>query len=84
MRHYPFDIQICTVDMVTNNNAANFLQLHPGKLVYSGGANFAQYYIMAYGIELHKIKGKDGVSVSLVLGRQLLGVILTAYTQLSS
>ena len=80
MRYYPFDIQVCTVDLTITDNDANFLKLQPGQLVYSGGAHFAQYSIMKYNIQLKKIQGKDGVRVSLVLGRQLLGVILTAYT----
>ena len=35
MRFYPFDIQLCTVDLVIDGNAAKFLELQPGKLVYS-------------------------------------------------
>ena len=80
MHYYPFDIQVCTVDLVTHQNANNFIKLIPGRLAYSGGANFAQYSIQSYTISSVKIKGKNGVRVSLVLGRQLLGVILTAYT----
>merc|ERR1712240_772115 len=76
MRYYPFDIQVCTMDLETSDNAANFVKLIPGRLVYSGKSNFAQYSITSYIIHTHK----DGVRVTVVLGRQLLGVILTAYT----
>ena len=80
MQYYPFDIQICTVDLVIDGNTAKFLKLQPGKLVYTGGSNFAQYYVMSYDIYSSKVKGRAGVKVSLKLGRRLLGVILTAYT----
>ena len=80
MRYYPFDIQICTINLIVDNNAAQFLKLQPGTLVYTGAPNFAQYYVMSYDIYSSKIKGKAGVKVSLTLGRRLLGVILTAYT----
>ena len=79
MRFYPFDIQTCTVDLVVDKNADKFLKLQPGNLIYSGGSSFSQYYIMSYDIYSDKIKGKDGVKVSIVLGRRLLNVILTAY-----
>ena len=80
MQYYPFDIQICTIDLVVDGNTAKFLELQPGKLVYTGGANFAQYYVMSYDIYSSTVKGRTGVKVSLKLGRRLLGVILTAYT----
>merc|ERR1719309_1377681 len=79
MRFYPFDIQTCTMDLVVDKNADKFLQLLPGKLVYSGGASFSQYYIMSYDIYSEDIKGRGGVKVSIILGRRLLNVILTAY-----
>ena len=80
MRYYPYDIQICMVYLVIDGNAAKFLELHPGELVYSGGSSLAQYFVISYGIHSSKIKGRGGVKVSLKLGRRLLGVILTALT----
>merc|ERR1711892_884212 len=79
MRFYPFDIQTCTVDLLVDKNAGKFLKLQPGDLIYSGGSSFSQYYIMSYEIYSDEIKGRDGVRVSIVLGRRLLNVILTAY-----
>ena len=48
-------------------------------LKYTGGSDFAQYYVMDYDIYSSKIKDKMGVKVSLRLGRRLLGTILTVY-----
>ena len=79
MIYYPFDIQTCTLDMVIHGNTAKFINLLPGSLNYTGGSDFAQYYVMDYNIYSSKIKDKTGVKVSLRLGRRLLGTILTVY-----
>ena len=79
MVFYPFDIQVCTADMVIHGNTAKFINLLPGTLKYTGGPDFAQYYIMDYFIYSDNIKGKQGVKVSIRLGRRLLGTILTVY-----
>ena len=79
MRNYPFDIQVCSVDLVVDDNAEKFLELQSGQLIYSGGSSFAQYYVMSYDITNNVMDGKAGVQVSITLGRRLLGVILTAY-----
>ena len=36
MQYYPFDIQVCTVDMIMAGSAAMFVDLKPGDLKYSG------------------------------------------------
>ena len=65
--------------MVIHGNTAKFINLLPGMLKYTGGSDFAQYYVMDYDIYSSKIKDKMGVKVSLRLGRRLLGTILTVY-----
>ena len=80
MRFYPFDIQVCTLDLIVDDNTAKFLSLQPGNLLYSGSPSFAQYYVLSYNIYTTQIRGKEGLQVSVSLGRRLLGVILTAYT----
>ena len=80
MRYYPFDIQVCTMDLVVDDNAARFLNLRAGDIVFSGQETFSQYYVLSYDIQRQPIMGKTGVKVSITLGRRLLGVVLTAYT----
>jgi len=80
MRYYPFDVQVCTVDLIIDGNTAKFIDLLPGNLSYAGSVDLAQYYIMSHDIYSSEIKGKDGVKVSVTLGRRLLGTILTVYT----
>ena len=36
MRFYPFDIQVCTLDLVIDGNTAKFIDLLPGNLTYTG------------------------------------------------
>ena len=79
MRFYPFDIQVCTIDLVVDGSTAKFIDLLPGKLVYSGEPDLSQYYVMGFDIFSSKIKDRQGVKVSLTLGRRLLGTILTVY-----
>ena len=79
MRFYPFDIQVCTVDLIIDGNTAKFIDLVPGKLLYSGSTDLAQYYVMSYEIYSKDIKGKGGVQISITMGRRLLGTVLTVY-----
>ena len=79
MQYYPFDIQVCTVDMVMAGSAAMFVDLKPGELKYSGPKDLSQYYVMDYKIMNAKILDGNGVQVSEILGRKLLGIILTVY-----
>ena len=79
MQYYPFDIQVCTVDMIMAGSAAMFVNLNPGDLKYSGPKDLSQYYVMEYEIKYAKIMDENGVQVSVILGRKLLGNILTVY-----
>ena len=79
MEYYPFDIQTCTVDMVIHGNTAKFVNLLPGSINYTGRADFSQYFVMGVTIYSADIVDKRGVKVSIQLGRQLLGTILTVY-----
>ena len=83
MRFYPFDIQICKVDMVMAGSAAMFIALEPGRLIYSGEKDLSQYFVMNSTMRRATIKNKQGLQVSLTLGRKLLGNILTVYVPTS-
>ena len=65
--------------MVMAGSAANFINLVPGNLLYTGEKELSQYYVMNYTIISEKIKDEDGVTVTVILGRKLLGNILTVY-----
>ena len=83
MQYYPFDVQICTIDMIMAGSTDMFIDLRPGILHYSGKKDLSQYYVMDFKMIKAKIKNSDGVRVSLILGRKLLGNILTVYVPTS-
>ena len=60
-------------------SAGRFIKLLPGNLLFSGEKELSQYYVMDYTIVIKEIKSKDGVRVTVTLGRKLLGNILTVY-----
>ena len=68
IRFYPFDIHVCSVDMVMAGSAAMFIALKPGGIVY---------FVIDMLIKRAKVKNKSGVKVSFLLGRNLLGNIFT-------
>ena len=51
----------------------------PGLLEYLGPEELTQYYVKKYSIEETNLKKSKGLSVSIMLGRRLLGTILTLY-----
>ena len=83
MQYYPFDIQVCNINMVMAGSAALFIDLEPGTLLYSGAKDLSQYYVMDVVIKRAEIKNRNGVQVSITLGRKLLGNILTVYVPTS-
>ena len=64
MQYYPFDVQICTIDMIMAGSTDMFIDLRPGKLHYSGEKDLSQYYVMDFKMIKAKIKNSDGVRVS--------------------
>ena len=79
MQFYPFDIQVCTVDLLMAGSAAMFIDLQTGDLIYSGKKDLSQYSVIDMKFEKIKIMEEDGIQVSVILGRKLLGNILTVY-----
>ena len=79
MAFYPFDSQICTMDITLNVVQIPFCQLKVENLLYEGPEELVQYFIRSRHMVLVKIKGSEGVRVYIVLGRRLLSNILTVY-----
>ena len=80
MQFYPFDIQVCNIDLIMAGSAEKFIELLPGKLTFSGSKLLSQYYVMDYEIKSGNVENIPGVKVSIILGRKLLGNILTVFT----
>ena len=79
MRWYPFDQQICTIDMVLDGVLDNYAHLVPGQLKFSGAKELTQYFVRSFKISKRNINNKGALIVSITLGRRLLGTFLTVY-----
>ena len=79
MAWYPFDIQTCQIIMVMDGVLDNYADLLPGDLNFSGPRELTQYFVQQFKIEKTTIKMKDTVTVSITLGRRLLGTFLTIF-----
>ena len=79
MAWYPFDQQVCMVNMVMDGVLDNYADLMPGLLEFSGKKELTQYFVKNFEIKRDKIKTKEAVVVSITLGRRLLGTFLTIF-----
>ena len=79
MAWYPFDQQTCHIKMVMDGVLDNYADLLPGNLIFSGPRELTQYFIKTFEIKKMKVQMKEGVVVSITLGRRLLGTFLTIF-----
>ena len=79
MAWYPFDIQTCRIDLVMDGVLENYADLIPGELVFSGPKELTQYFVRSFEIKKDSIQTKSAVTVSMTLGRRLLGTFLTIF-----
>ena len=79
MAWYPFDQQVCMVDMVMDGVLDNYADLLPGALHFSGPKELTQYYVKTFKIKKSEVQHKVAVLFSITLGRRLLGTFLTIF-----
>ena len=79
MAWYPFDIQTCYIQMITDGVLQRYADLIPGDVVFSGPKELTQYFVQDYDIRNSTIGKKAAVVVSVTLGRRLLGTFLTIF-----
>ena len=79
MAWYPFDIQTCQINMLMDGVLDNYADLLPGDLNFTGPRELTQYFVKHFKIEKTTIQTKDTVTVSITLGRRLLGTFLTIF-----
>ena len=78
MRMYPFDTQICTMDLYIEDSEKVILVA--GNLTYQGPMDLAQYFVHNYWICSSRFgNDRSGLIVILILGRPLIGHILTVF-----
>ena len=79
MAWYPFDIQTCNIEMILDGVLGNYADLLPGGVNFTGPKELTQYFVQNYKITKNTIKTKAAVTVSMTLGRRLLGTFLTIF-----
>ena len=79
MAWYPFDVQTCQIELVMDGVLENYADLVPGTLEFSGPKELTQYFVKNFTIKKDKIQTKNAVTVSVTLGRRLLGTFLTIF-----
>ena len=79
MAWYPFDQQTCFMETIMDGVLDNYADLLPGKLTFSGKKELTQYFVKDFQIKKSKIQGKKSVTISITLGRRLLGTFLTIF-----
>ena len=75
MAWYPFDTQLCSMDLGMEENDKIFVDLLSGNIRYEGPVDLALYYIKRKSIK------NEGTTVraEITLGRRLLSTVLTVY-----
>ena len=78
---YPFDTEICTLDIKVVGNAYKLTKLIPKDIHYYGSENVAQYVIKVDGDFRKKTfpSGESVVQVTIRLGRQLSSIFMVKY-----
>ena len=76
MAWYPFDTQSCAMLFDTEGNSGEFVELVATELNYLGPQDLTQYFIRSNNISLTPT---GFIEVEVVLGRRLLGTLLTVY-----
>merc|ERR1719264_2357173 len=76
---YPFDTQTCAMQFKIVNKFADFVDLNPRHLAYSGPTDLTQYVVKSSIMCRASIGEYEGVEVNISLGRPLISNILTVF-----
>ena len=79
MMWYPFDTQTCAMQFKIVNKFADFVDLNPRHLAYSGPTDLTQYVVKSSIMCRASIGEYEGVEVNISLGRPLISNILTVF-----
>ena len=79
MMWYPFDTQTCAMQFKIVNKFADFVDLNPQHLAYSGPMDLTQYVVKSSVMCRASIGDYEGVEVNISLGRPLISNILTVF-----
>ncbi|XP_023337393.1 gamma-aminobutyric acid receptor subunit rho-3 isoform X2 [Eurytemora carolleeae] len=79
MMYYPFDSQVCYIEMITKGNNDHLVDLVPHQLDFLGPQELSQYFVRGFQQCNSVQRGKKSLRVEVLLGRRLLGNALTVF-----
>ena len=79
MKWYPFDTQECKMQFKNLNKDSHFAALIRGNLTYLGPRDLTEYVVKSYRMCDTNFGPYAGIEVQIVLGRPLIGNILTVF-----
>jgi hypothetical protein len=79
MAWYPFDSQVCTMDIDLSVVQSPFCSLEAESLAYHGPTDLVQYFIRYTDMVVTGISANRRVQVHVVMGRRILSSLLTVY-----
>ena len=78
LQRYPLDIQICAMELKTDNESGHDIQLNPKILDFIGSYSLGDSKIKSYQIHQEKNK-KNKITVLITFERQLIYMIMNAF-----
>ena len=76
LRWYPFDFQVCSIDIKPTSDLTDFVKLIPDAFYYEGPMALTEYSIKNLQMKTEK---KETVRVEVTIRRRLLSLILTTF-----
>jgi len=77
---YPFDTQVCTVNLIVRNLETSVMEIRPHKIRMESETVLTQYLITNWTLAYNNATNVDsGIQMTIVLKRRILNSILTVY-----
>ena len=76
---YPFDQQVCCMEMLSDGELETYVNLLKGGVEFSGKKELTLYFIKSYMMNKRTIRNREAVVISITLGRRLLGTFSTVF-----
>jgi hypothetical protein len=80
LHRYPFDIQVCTIDMTVTDLELTSTRLIPGEIFMKSQQMLTMYIITAYSIQYRNVSDPTvGIQMQITLKRRVINELLTTY-----
>ena len=80
LHRFPFDIQVCSIDMMVEDLNSETVQLIPGHIMMKSETELTTYVIQDWELNYINKSGKNGgIRLEIRLKRQIMNELLTTY-----